>query len=274
MDTSDYRISTPARQERERECAGCGTLGRWGGGSWCPTCRAAETPQVTYEVVPSLNYGEGRYDVHECHDGRKHRTVQAGYTWAEATELAREKRSQLAPAQHNVPEAPRKKIVLPKPNQRETYAAGCCRLAHQGYLNGARVSRPNHDFHFAPSWVVTSQTGEGGYTVSLHEATGGWECGCEAHAGGRLCSHIAMCRVWPTECPTCAGPLLVYAQLNPNDPGAYQGAVRCTGACGLMTDLTPAEAEALSDARLGLYEVPILALLLGVVQRTTAAEAA
>ena len=27
-------------QNRERECAGCGIIARWGNSLWCPTCRA------------------------------------------------------------------------------------------------------------------------------------------------------------------------------------------------------------------------------------------
>lgn len=32
-------------QNRERECAGCGIIGRWGNSLWCPTCRA-DSPAV------------------------------------------------------------------------------------------------------------------------------------------------------------------------------------------------------------------------------------
>ena len=40
------------RQNRERECAGCGLIGRWAG-CWCPTCRA-DVPAVEPRSVRHL----------------------------------------------------------------------------------------------------------------------------------------------------------------------------------------------------------------------------
>jgi hypothetical protein len=167
--------------------------------------------------------------------------------------------------------APRK-VTLPKPSRRETYAAGCCRLTHQGLLNGARALAMGHTTQ-EELWAVTSQRGEGGYTVSHNLIAGTWACGCDAASNGTLCAHVALARTWPTECPVCAATLIVYADRAGLDRPDYAGAVRCTGVCGLIADLTEDEAEALHEARLGIHTLPILGLLLHVAARVGRQEA-
>ncbi len=99
---------------------------------------------------------------------------------------------------------------------------------------------------FSLEWAVTSQGGQGGYTVTYFDATATWECGCTAHAGGKLCAHIALVRTRVTECPRGGGNCLIYADRAGQDrPPEYAGAVRCLGPCGLVADLTSDEAEAL-----------------------------
>lgn len=162
------------------------------------------------------------------------------------------------------------KRTLPKVDPAESYAAACCRLAHQARLNSVTVTRPTEHYHFAPSWAVTSQSNGGGYTVTHHQATGTWECGCEAHTAGRLCAHVAVVRTREEDCPVCNAPLLVYTDAQ------SRGAVRCAGVCGLVTDLTASEAAAIYETLNHCTDqpVPLFGLLLQVAARCQDAQEA